>query len=181
MRYDARSVRVRGCNDETDFSTEQSRAHSPPRLPGAHGDQGRPQGDQRAAGQGPQAPVSLTGPQPARLKRRGDFKRVARGVKAHKPFFTLQARERDDGADEPRLGFTVTKKVGNAVVRNRIKRRLRALAAIEADAFSPSVDYVFIARRDAYDAQFADMRCALAEAVRTANAKLKRSAEKMRA
>ena len=44
------------------------------------------------------------------------------------PGFVLLMRPRDDGDDTMRIGFTVTKKIGNAVVRNRMKRRLRALA-----------------------------------------------------
>ena len=66
----------------------------------------------------------------ARLKRRAEFLRVAsRGRKAPSPGLVLQAMARGD--DRPvRLGFTVTKKVGNAVVRNRTKRRLREAARL---------------------------------------------------
>ncbi len=66
---------------------------------------------------------------PARLKRRAEFLRVAgQGKRAPSPGLVLQALARGDAAPV-RLGFTVTKKVGNAVVRNRTKRRLRAAAA----------------------------------------------------
>ena len=66
----------------------------------------------------------------ARLKRRAEFLRVAsRGRKAPSPGLVLQAMQRGD--DLPvRLGFTVTKKVGNAVVRNRTRRRLREAARL---------------------------------------------------
>ncbi len=65
-----------------------------------------------------------------RLKRRAEFLRVAaRGAKAPMPGLVLQALPRSDGAPA-RLGFTVTKKVGNAVVRNRTKRRLREAARL---------------------------------------------------
>ena len=64
-------------------------------------------------------------PAPTRLKRRAEFLRVAgKGSKAPTPGLVLQALRRGDDAPA-RLGFTVTKKVGNAVVRNRTKRRLR--------------------------------------------------------
>ena len=68
-------------------------------------------------------------PGPAmRLKRRAEFLRVAgKGRKTPSPGLVLQVLLRDD-AGPVRLGFTVTKKVGNAVVRNRTKRRLRAAA-----------------------------------------------------
>ena len=65
-----------------------------------------------------------------RLKRRAEFLRVAaRGAKAPMPGLVLQALPRNDDAPA-RLGFTVTKKVGNAVVRNRTKRRLREAARL---------------------------------------------------
>jgi ribonuclease P protein component len=65
-----------------------------------------------------------------RLKRRADFLRVAaKGRKAPMPGLVLQAMPRGD--DLPaRLGFTVTKKVGNAVVRNRTRRRLKEAARL---------------------------------------------------
>jgi ribonuclease P protein component len=82
-----------------------------------------------------------------RLTRRAEFLLVAgKGRKAPAPGLVLQALRRDD--DEPaRLGFTVTKKVGNAVVRNRTKRRLRAAArAVLGEAPVVGVDLVLIGR-----------------------------------
>lgn len=87
-----------------------------------------------------------------RLKRRAEFLRVAaKGAKAPMPGLVLQALKRDD-AKPARLGFTVTKKVGNAVVRNRAKRRLREAARLllrdqERDgAALTGVDLVLIGR-----------------------------------
>lgn len=86
-----------------------------------------------------------------RLKRRSQFLAVARSkARCATPGFVLQAATRRDGAATarpPRVGFTASRKVGNAVCRNRAKRRLRALA----DAFLPVYaakdrDYVMIAR-----------------------------------
>ena len=67
---------------------------------------------------------------PGRLKKRAEFLRVAaKGKKAPRPGLVLQAMPRQD--DQPaRLGFTVTKKVGNAVVRNRTRRRLKEAARL---------------------------------------------------
>lgn len=71
--------------------------------------------------------------------------------------FSLQARDRKDDAGL-RLGLTVTKKVGNAVERNRIRRRLRAAArAVLPQAGKGGFDYVVVARRAALTADFSDL------------------------
>jgi ribonuclease P protein component len=86
-------------------------------------------------------------PKPGRLKRRPEFLRVASsGKKAAVGGVVLQALTRPD--DEPaRLGFTVTKKVGNAVVRNRTRRRLKEAARLLlAERPVSGVDLVLIGR-----------------------------------
>ena len=98
----------------------------------------------------------------ARLKTRADFLRVAalrrRGVR---PGLILQAAPRpaDDGAASGvRVGFTASRKVGNAVVRNRAKRRLRAAAAeVLAVRGRPGMDYVLIARGETGDREYRDL------------------------
>lgn len=85
----------------------------------------------------------------ARLKRRRDFLRVADGVRAAKPGLVLQARPMpEDGPAIPvRVGFTATRKIGNAVARNRARRRLRAAAASVLPAKARAGhDYVLVAR-----------------------------------
>lgn len=82
-----------------------------------------------------------------KLKRRAEFLAVAgKGRKAPSPGMVLQALQRQD--DQPaRLGFTVTKKVGNAVRRNRTRRRLRAAARdVLAERAVSGVDLVLIGR-----------------------------------
>jgi ribonuclease P protein component len=88
-----------------------------------------------------------TTPKPQRLKRRAEFLRVAaKGRKAPMPGLVLQALARPDTAPA-RLGFTVTKKVGNAVVRNRTRRRLKEAARLLlADHPVHGVDLVLIGR-----------------------------------
>jgi ribonuclease P protein component len=85
--------------------------------------------------------------QPQRLKRRAEFLRAAgRGRKAALPGLVLQAFMRDD-AGPGRVGFTVTKKVGNAVVRNRTRRRLREAARLVfGEAPVAGADVVLIGR-----------------------------------
>lgn len=82
-----------------------------------------------------------------RLRRRAEFLRVAsKGRKAPVHGLVLQALARDDEG-VARVGFTVTKKVGNAVVRNRTKRRLREAARLVLrDAALRGVDLVLIGR-----------------------------------
>ena len=66
-----------------------------------------------------------------RLKQRADFLAAAAGVKVPGAAFVLQARARGDTAPS-RFGFTVSKKVGNAVERNRVRRRLREVVRLSA-------------------------------------------------
>ncbi|HVY21267.1 MAG TPA: ribonuclease P protein component [Bauldia sp.] len=93
------------------------------------------------------------------LKRRAAFVAVAGGRRVSKPGFLLQALKAEavpgGKADRPpRFGFTVTKKIGNAVVRNRIRRRLReAVRRVESHAES-ATDYVLVARHAALTLQF---------------------------
>ena len=95
---------------------------------------------------------------PQRLKRRAEFLRVAaKGRKAAVHGLVLQALMRDDQAPA-RLGFTVTKKVGNAVIRNRTRRRLREAARLllrEQDV--TGVDLVLIGRDSTRGRVFTDL------------------------
>ncbi len=92
-----------------------------------------------------------------RLKRRAAFKAVAGGRRVTRPGFVLQALAvgGESGDRPPRFGITVTKKIGNAVVRNRIRRRLReALRAAAVDHAQTGTDYVVVARSAALTLQF---------------------------
>jgi ribonuclease P protein component len=90
-----------------------------------------------------------------RLTKRSQFLRAARGNRAGRPAFALQAIASD--ATEPGIGFTVTKKVGNSPERNRIKRRMREAVRARADDFSPRHDYVLVGRREALTEPFAKL------------------------
>lgn len=89
----------------------------------------------------------------ATLRRRSDFLAAATARRAGTAGFLLQARKRHKDEADPtlvRVGFTCSKKVGNAVARNRAKRRLRALAqAVLPDHGRPGWDYVLIGRAGA--------------------------------
>ncbi|HET7884413.1 MAG TPA: ribonuclease P protein component [Acetobacteraceae bacterium] len=104
-----------------------------------------------------------------RLTRRAEFLRAAaKGRKAPMPGVVVQALARDDQGPV-RLGFTVTKKVGNAVIRNRTRRRLKeAVRLVLGDAPVSGFDLVLIGRGATSGREFsalqADLRRALAKA-----------------
>jgi ribonuclease P protein component len=115
------------------------------------------------------------------LKTRADFLRVAAGRRrAARPGLVLQAAPRppEAGAGERvRVGFTASRKVGNAVVRNRAKRRLRAAAAeiLPRDG-RPGTDYVLIARAGTWERTYADLVGDLAGGLRQIERQLERGA-----
>ncbi len=94
------------------------------------------------------------------LKKRAEFQRVRGGGRWSAEAFVLEGKaRRDDGIEEPRFGFTVTKKLGGAVVRNRIRRRLRAaLAELAGVHANPRFDYVVVARQPCFEIEFAKLR-----------------------
>jgi ribonuclease P protein component len=116
------------------------------------------------------------------LKRPADFKRVRGGVRWATPLFIIEGRRRPEPpaagarpAGGARFGFTITRKVGSAVVRNRIRRRLKeALRTLDAAGIRPDHDYVVVASRAAHDYPFAGLQDALREAFE----RLHRQAEK---
>ncbi len=85
------------------------------------------------------------------LAKRPEFLRAAKAARSAQPGFLLQARRRREGEEvEPgliRVGYTCSKKVGNAVARNRAKRRLREIArAVITSEGQPGWDYVLVGR-----------------------------------
>lgn len=92
-----------------------------------------------------------------RLRQRADFLAVADGARANGPAFVVQRRVRDDQGPI-RIGFTVTKKNGNAPVRNRIRRRLRELVRhLDPLSVRPHSDYVLVGRRAALSRDFSTL------------------------
>jgi len=96
------------------------------------------------------------------LKARSEFLAVRGGRRQSTPAFLIEMRERSAPAargapsgEGPRFGFTITKKIGDAVTRNRIRRRLKAaFAARTKDANLGACDYVIVARHAAVDRPF---------------------------
>lgn len=101
-----------------------------------------------------------------RLKRRADFLRAAKGRRWNAEAATVQASPADPTRDETRIGFTLTKKVGGAVVRNRARRRLKEAVRLSPDLpVEPGRDYVIIGRVQALRLPFDLLRRELAEAI----------------
>ncbi len=102
------------------------------------------------------------------IARRADFLRAAQGRRQGTAGFLLQARARGDGSPVLRVGFTCSKKVGNAVTRNFARRRLREVArAVLPRAGHPGWDYVLVGRPGAtvtrpFALLLADLEAALA-------------------
>lgn len=101
-----------------------------------------------------------------RLKRRQDFIAAAKASFAAMPGLTVQSRNRDDGKP-PRVGFTTTKKLGGAVARNRIRRRLREVARLNLEPLAKTgFDYVVIGRAPALERPFSDLQQDLISALK---------------
>lgn len=119
-----------------------------------------------------QFPPTLARPA-GRLRRRAEFLRVAaKGRKAATHGLVLQALNREDQGPL-RIGFTVTKKIGNAVVRNRTRRRLKEAARLElAGQQISGVDLVLIGREATRGREFFELRDDFRRALRKAGISL---------
>ena len=111
-----------------------------------------------------------------RLKHRREFLVAARGASRAALSVVVQMRRRSDEGP-PRVGFTVTRKLGGAVERNRIRRRLKeAVRLALAGVMRPGRDYVFIGRREAAARPFALLQQDLVDAVERVEASPSKSA-----
>lgn len=102
------------------------------------------------------------------LKKRSDFLKAAKGLKYVSRGFVLQSIKHHENVEQAiRVGFTASKKVGNAVKRNRAKRRLRELARnIALKYANDGFDYVFIARKNILDMNYATLEQDVAKAIK---------------
>ena len=98
------------------------------------------------------------------ITKRSDFLAANSGMRVARPGFVLLAKP--NGERGKRLGITVTKKIGNAVVRNRMKRRFRAIAReLLPDNGLDDHDHILIGRDGGVERDFAALRCELVAAL----------------
>ena len=100
------------------------------------------------------------------IKKRSDFLAANRGKRYATPGFVLLVRDRRDDRPAIRLGITITKKVGNAVIRNRMRRRFRALAQeMLADKGKAGADHILIGRDSGIERDFDALRADMVKAL----------------
>jgi ribonuclease P protein component len=181
------SVRFSGlelaATDEKNISTSQSAAQTYSRLPRPDGNPRRPQRAQAPARQGPQTPgycdpaqaaglnSPLAFPAAARLHQRAEFDHVQRnGVRLQTAHFVLYAAL---AGETSRLGTAVSRRVGNAVIRNRLKRYVREAFRLRLRTIlPPGTALVVIARSDARTLKAVDAASELAGAVKNVTRRL---------
>jgi ribonuclease P protein component len=153
-------------SDEAHLSTEQSGPRTASRLSDTHGNPGRTRSDSQPSRSGSQEALRLT-----IVRQRKDFLAANSARRVATPGFVLLVRDRRDETETKRLGITVTKKIGNAVVRNRMKRRFRELAReLIAPGGISGADHILIGRAGGVERDFGTLRAELAKALVKAKA-----------
>lgn len=148
-------------SDEAHLPAEQLGSRTASRFSGSHGDRRWP-----CSYPGPSCSRSQEAVRLITLNKRSDFLAANSGKRAAFGGLVLLVRDRQDATTQIRAGYTVTKKVGNAVIRNRVKRRFRELAReLLPEAGIAGADHVIIGRNSAVERDFAKLRSDLAKAL----------------
>jgi ribonuclease P protein component len=166
-------LKTKDYSHEAHFSAEQSRACPSPRFSSPYVNRCWPQHPERTSRTRPQKALGLIPEQADRemrgysvIKKRSDFLAANRGKRYATPGFVLLVRDRRDDSPVIRLGITITKKVGNAVIRNRMRRRFRALAQeMLADKGKAGADHILIGRDSGIERDFNALRADMATAL----------------
>jgi len=163
-------------SDEEDVPAEQPAPEANTRIPSAHGDSWRTEGPEASPRQGSQAIGRFHSPEAARmivsgraaypkasrLRRRPEFLSVqGEGRRRHTTHLVLIRRSAM--TSRTRLGVTVSKRIGNAVVRNRVKRLVREVFRLHQVHIQPAVDLVVIAKPGAENLTYAQVAAEFAK------------------
>jgi ribonuclease P protein component len=163
------TFRSQGMIYEAHLPAKQHRAQAPSWLPLAFGYARRPQGSRRPPCARTQDAFRLITPKIETISRRADFLAANGAKRVPMPGFVLLVRRRNDENPAMRLGITVTKKIGNAVIRNRMKRRFRSLAReLLPAAGLAGADHILIGRSSGVGRDFDDLRRELGKALEKA-------------
>jgi ribonuclease P protein component len=141
---------------EEDVPTEQPEAEEEARLPAPDAHPRRPRRADATPVQGPPPAVGLIW----RVRDRASFRALAAGSRRRLGGLTMSAAA-IDRPGPARVAFAVGRHAGNAVTRNRVRRRLRAAVQAEADAFAPSTAYLIRADARALRVPYAELRTTL--------------------
>jgi len=135
-----RAVRVEEAMSEENVSTERPQAGQEARLPAPHVDESRASHHQGPPSQGPAATVGLTWS----IRDRGTFAALRRSPRARCGPLTVSFNQ-DSAAVPPRMAYAIGRKVGGAVERNRLRRRLRAIVWQLAPSLRPGAYLIGVA------------------------------------
>jgi len=167
-------IRTRRKGFEKDISTKQYLKKENPRIQASNEHQKRTADPEKKTRQGKKTAdrlirerLDLTFPRSVRVRSRADYLKIQRsGRKVGGRYFIILSM--DNNLPASRFGITVSRKTGNAVNRNRIRRRIRELQRINRSSVIPGKDIVVIATREASGAHFKDMQTEYKDLIRRA-------------
>ena len=145
---------------EKNLSAKQSFKEANPWLQASHENQGRPPDSQEKACQGQKtpdrlkiSPSTLKFPRSVRIRSRADYLRIQRNGRGHRGRYLILLHNANN-LPTSRFGITVSRKIGNAVARNRLKRKFREIQRLNRHRILPGNDIIMIARGPAGQAEF---------------------------
>jgi len=158
-------------NFEKNLSTKQRFQKKNPRIPAPHENQRRTVDPEKKTRQGKKTAdrlirgrLDLKFPRSVRVRARAEYLKVQRsGRKTGGRYLVILSL--DNNLPSSRFGVTVSRKTGNAVTRNRVKRRIRELQRLHRHKILPGKDIVVIATRKASEASFEEMRSEYAQLI----------------
>jgi ribonuclease P protein component len=173
-RNSKKGIGTRRKNFEKNLSTKQYLQKENPRIPAPHEDQRRTADPEKKARQGKKKADRLIPerldrkfPRSVRVRSRSDYLKIQRsGRKTGGRYFIILSL--DNKLPDSRFGITVSRKTGNAVTRNRVKRRIKELQRLNRDCIIPGKDIVVIATREAPKTTFEKMKMEYADLIRRA-------------